>query len=219
MPTSLTTKKTDSPPADDGRRNFDGMSGDGDGDGDKQPERERTPPPEGYRIAIWLTIVSITVLFLALTSAYVFNRAKNHPIVMPWVFWLSTALIFASSITIEIARRALHRRGENRFKFWVSVTMGLGLGFLVAQLTAWSQLIAEGFYINTNFHSGYAYIFTGLHGIHLICGLIALAYVMLRSQERWTALRRRVSVDITALYWHLLDILWVYLFVLLFFWK
>lgn len=190
---------------------------------------ERTPPPEGYRIAILLALVSITMLFLALTSAYIFNRANTHPIVMPRVLWLSTTLIIASSLTMELARRSLRLRHERRFKTWLVVTMMLGLGFLGAQIAAWKDLVESGFYINRNFyngyayirnfHSSYAYIFTGLHGVHLLGGLVALAYLTMRDQATWTAVRRRVSVDVTALYWHFLDGLWIYLLALLFFWK
>ena len=79
------------------------------------------------------------------------------------------------------------------------------LCFLAAQIVLWKSLVASGFYINKNHHSGYAYIFTGLHGAHLIGGLIALGYVMLRERSKWTAVRRRVSVDATVLYWHFLD--------------
>jgi cytochrome c oxidase subunit 3 len=218
MPT-LTKSKTDKPLVSGGGKGSDGAWSDGDGGDDRGPEPERTPPPEGYRIAIRLVIISITVLFLALTSAYIFNRAKNQPIVMPRVLWLSTALIITSSMTMEIARRALRRRLEGRFKIWIGVTMVLGLGFLSAQLVAWNHLIDSGFYLNKNFRSGYAYIFTALHGVHLIGGLIALAHLVLRAQAKWTAVRRRVIVDVTALYWHFLDGLWVYLLALLFFWK
>lgn len=217
MPTTI-SNKTDQPSVGDGGKGLDRLWGDG-GDGDRQPEPERTPPPEGYRIGVWLAIISITMLFLALTSAYVFNRAKNQPIVMPPVFWVSTALILAGSVTSEIAKRSLRRRRGANFKIWISVTMVLGLGFLTAQLMAWRQLVASGFYLNKNFHSSYAYIFTALHGVHLIGGLIALAYVTLRAQVGWTAVRRRVAVDVTALYWHFLDVLWIYLLILLFFWK
>jgi len=80
-------------------------------------------------------------------------------------------------------------------------------------------LSASGFYINRNFHSGYSYLFTGLHGIHLLGGLVALVFITLRRPGRWTAVRRRVAVDVTALYWHFIDGLWVFLFVMLFFWR
>jgi len=218
MPETLTKNKHDVPLTGEGGNGLDGNWGGGEGGGDGQSRPERYPPPEGYRIAVRLALVSITMLFLALTSAYIFNRAKNHPIIMPRALWVSTALILTSSITMEFARRNL-RRSETRFRGWIIATMLLGMGFLVAQLVAWRQLVAEGFYINKNFHSGYAYLFTGLHGVHLMGGLVALGYVTLRASEKWTAVRRRVSVDVTAIYWHFLDGLWVYLLALLFFWK
>jgi cytochrome c oxidase subunit 3 len=224
LATTLTPKKTDTPSA-GGGGHIDHFGGDGGDDGRGGPpggpgwSSERTPPPEGYRLAIRLTLVSVTVLFLALSSAFIFNRAELQPIATPRVLWVSTGFILASSVTIEMARRALRRRIENRFKFWISTTMLLGLCFLGAQLVLWKQLVASGFYVNKNHHSGYAYIFTGLHGTHLIGGLIALAYVTLRDASKWTAVRRRVSVDATVLYWHFLDGLWIYLLVLIFYWR
>jgi cytochrome c oxidase subunit III len=218
VPTTLTPKQTDAPPA--GGGGFDDFGGGGDGGrGGGGWSNERTPPPEGYSLAIRLAIVSITVLFLALSSAYVFNSAMRQPIAAPHVLWVSTSLILLSSLTVEMARRALRRRLENRFRFWISATMLLGLCFLAAQIVLWKRLIASGFYVNRNHHSGYAYIFTGLHGAHLIGGLIALGYMMLRERSKWTAVRRRVSVDATVLYWHFLDGLWIYLLALIFYWR
>src|SRR5262245_13773950 len=108
----------------------------------------------------------------------------RQPIATPPVLWVSTSFILASSITVEMARRALRRRLENRFRLWISVTMLLGLSFLAAQIVLWKSLVASGFYINRNHHSGYAYIFAGLNGAHLIGGLLALAYVMLRERSK-----------------------------------
>lgn len=219
MPATFT--RTDEPRASggEGGKGFEDLPGyGGGGGGDRQPEPERTPPPEGYRVGVWLVLISVTMLFAALTSAYVFNRAQRMPIVMPKVLWVSTAIILTSSVTLEFARRALKRRIERRFRIWIALTTALGFCFLFAQLVAWRDLSESGFYINRNLHSGYSYLFTGLHGIHLIGGLVALAFVTLRDPERWTALRRRVAVDVTALYWHFLDGLWIVLFVLLFFW-
>ncbi|HEY7180014.1 MAG TPA: hypothetical protein VIC84_01285, partial [Blastocatellia bacterium] len=188
MPTTLTPKQTDSPPTGGGGLDDFGGGGDG-GRGGGGWSNERTPPPEGYSLAIRLAMISITSLFLALSSAYVFNNAMRQPIAAPPVLWVSTSLILLSSLTAEMARRALRRRIENRFRFWISATMLLGLCFLIAQLILWKRLDASGFYVNRNHHSGYAYIFTGLHGAHLIGGLIALGYVMLRERSKWTAVR------------------------------
>ena len=220
MPATLTTTKHDEPSMGGGGIGIHDLPGYGGGDGDnRQPEPERTPPPEGYRIGVWLILISVTMLFAALTSAYVFNQAHRQPILMPNILWLSTGVILASSATIEIARRALKRRIESRFRLWIGVTTALGFCFLAAQLLAWRQLSASGFYVNRNFHSGYSYLFTGLHGVHLLGGLVALVFVTLRNPGRWTVLRRRVAVDVTALYWHFIDGLWVFLFLMLFFWR
>lgn len=217
MPATLT--KTDEPKISggDSGKGINGLPGYGGGNG--KPEPERTPPPEGYKIGVWLVLTSVTMLFAALSSAYVFNSAQRMPIVMPKVLWLSTAIILTSSATIEIARRALKRRIEGKFRLWIAATTALGFCFLIAQLLAWRHLSESGFYINRNLHSGYSYLFTGLHGVHLIGGLVALIFVTLRNPAKWTMLRRRVAVDVTALYWHFLDGLWIILFVMLFFWK
>jgi cytochrome c oxidase subunit 3 len=222
MPT-LTDDKLDELELDGGGDfpfDLDGTGGGGDGRGrEPDPLPEYTPPPEGYRIAIWLTLISVTMLFLALASAYVFTRAPQQPIATPRALWISTAIILASSVTMEIARRGLRRRRESRFKTWIGVTMVLGFGFLVSQVIAWRQLVAAGYYVNRNLHSGLAYLFTGLHAAHLVGGLIAVAYMMLRTPARWTAVRRRASMDATALYWHFIDVLWVFLLALVFLWK
>lgn len=220
MPATITRTNDPILGSGEGGKGFDELPGyGGNGEGDHRPEPERTPPPEGYKIGVTLVLISVTMLFAALTSAYVFNSAQRMPIVTPKVLWLSTAIILASSVTIEIARRALKQRIEGKFRLWIAVTTTLGFCFLIAQLVAWRELSESGFYINKNLHSGYSYLFTGLHGVHLIGGLVALAFVTLRNQSRWTVVRRRVAVDVTALYWHFLDGLWLLLFVLLFFWK
>jgi cytochrome c oxidase subunit 3 len=171
-------------------------------------------------MAVMLAMASMTMMFMALTSAYIVNQAKDFFIAVPPILWLSTAVILACSVTIELARRSLWRGAEGRFMRWLAVTTVLGLIFLVAQYLAWRYLRAEGFYVNTNRHSGYAYLFTALHALHLMGGLLALICVMIRAQlGTWTETRQRVSVDATALYWHFLDGLWIFLFILLFFWR
>ncbi len=201
-------------------------TGDGGGGGGMEPEPERTPPPEGYRIGMWLAIVSMSILFISLNVLYFYNLAgqarletRRGSIVMPDVLWLSTGLILLSSFALELGRRALRRRQEPRFRLALVATLLLGGAFLVAQLSAWQALQAAGFYVNRNFRSGYAYIFTALHGVHLVGGLWGLIYLLLRSPAGWTALRRRVSVDVTALYWHFLTGLWLYLWFVVFIWK
>lgn len=223
MPVSSTTERTselEKPEA--GTGGFDTLPPDhgGDDSGGDRRHPERNPPPEGYRIGIWLALASVTMMFLALTSAYVVNQAHVLPLEFPSTFYLSTALILASSLTFELTRKALRQRNESVFMRWLLITAVLGAGFLVAQVIAWRQLVASGFFVNTNRHTGFAYIFTGLHAVHLLGGILGLTYVVLKSRlGTWTAIRRRASVDATAIYWHFLDGLWIYLLLILFAWR
>ncbi len=202
-----------------GRGHFDDLPPGYGGDGGGEGKPELTPPPEGYRIGIWLALASVAMMFLALSSAYVFNSAYRLPLEFPSTFIVSTVIVVASSVTFEISRRALRRRFELRFTRWLKVTLALGVAFLAAQTFAWVQLISSGFYVNTNRHSGFAYIFTALHAIHVLGGIGALSFVLVKSRRRlWTAVRRRSSVDATAIYWHFLCGLWIYILAILFVW-
>jgi cytochrome c oxidase subunit 3 len=99
----------------------------------------------------------------------------------------------------------------------------LGAAFVVSQLLAWRQLVRQGVYVATNPHSSFFYLLTATHGIHLMGGLIALVYLLLRTRRLDTgerALANRSAVaDAVSLYWHFMDGLWIYLFLLLFFWR
>jgi len=182
--------------------------------------------PSRYRIGAWVAIASIVMLFTALTSAYIVRSASGNdwrPIAMPGVLWLSTTLILVSSVTMEISRRSLKSLNDAGYGRWLIVTVGLGLGFLGSQLMAWRQLVRQGVYMASNPHSSFFYLFTAAHGVHLLGGILALSYLMLRTtKKRDTAegeLRRVGAADATTIYWHFLDGLWVVLFMLLFFWK
>ena len=219
MPTTLAKPKSAEPQSGGDGGGFDDLKFYG-GGGDGAPEPERTPPPEGYRLTIRLTLVSVSVLFLTLTIVYLLLDAQAQPIHVPRVLWFSTALVTACSLAVERTRRALWRRHEAAFKRWLWATMALGLVFLSAQYVALQHLTAAGFFATVNKRAWLAFLLTLLHGAHLIGGLLALSYVIVKSQfGDWTALRRRITMDGVALYWHFIDGVWIYLFVLLFLWK
>ena len=219
MPTTLTTPKDKEPQSGHGGGGFDDLKFYG-GSGDDAPGPERMPPPEGYRLTIRLILISVSILFLTLTIVYLILNAQAEPIHMPRVLWFSTAVVTACSLAVERARRALWRRREEGFKRWLWVTMALGLVFLSAQYVGLLHLTAAGFYATVNKRAWLAFLITLLHGAHLIGGLLALSYIIVKSQYGdWTALRRRITMDGVALYWHFIDGVWIFLFALLFLWK
>lgn len=183
-------------------------------------------PSARYRIGAWVVVASILMLFTALSSAYIVRSASSddwRPIAMPRVLWLSTALIMISSLTLEASRRSLKQKFDAAYSRWLLLTGLLGLGFLSAQLFAWRHLVRQGVYIASNPHSSFFYVLTAAHGAHLLGGILALSYLVLRTRKRRNTLegeaRRAGAADAITIYWHFMDVLWIYLFLLLFFWK
>ena len=176
---------------------------------------------------MWVGLASILMLFIALTSAYIVRGVPGLsggdsdwlPIAMPRVLWLTTGVLILSSVTIELARRDLKRNEYSGFKRWISLTTVLGVAFLAGQLMAWQQLTAQGVYINSHPHSSFFYLLTSLHGLHLLGGVIALGYVTVAGLRMRIGFKRRAAVDVTTIYWHFMDGLWIYLFGLLFFFR
>lgn len=179
-----------------------------------------------YRIGMWIAMAAILMMFTSLTSAYIVRAASSNdwaPIPMPRILLLSTALIIISSASIEIARRKLKAALEDSYGRWLMLTTALGVGFLASQLIAWRQLVGRGVYVTSTPHSSFFYLLTATHGVHLMGGLLALVYLVVRSKKLYanvqTQTRRQAAADAVTLYWHFMDGLWIYLFLLLFFWR
>ena len=179
-----------------------------------------------YRLGMWVALAAILMMFTALTSAYIVRFASGNdwrPIAMPRILLLSTALIVASSGSLEVARRKLKAAFESSYNRWLMLTAVLGIAFVGSQLLAWRQLVRQGVYVNTNPHSSFFYLLTATHGVHLLGGLMALIYLLLRTRrterDEQARANKHAVADAVTLYWHFMDGLWIYLFLLLFFWR
>jgi cytochrome c oxidase subunit III len=210
-------KLTDSGGNGDDFNNRNGGDGGGDGNDKRGPE-----PPDPYRIFAWLGMVPISIMFISIAVALVVLRF--HPnafkhwvgLKLPATLWLSTTAIFASSITIELARRALKNGSAFNFKRWWSVTLVLATIFVFSQFYSWLNLVSQGIYFASTFNSSFFYTFTGLHATHVLGGMIALVYISLGARGNRYTFSRLSRVEATALYWHLMDGLWLGLFLLFF---
>lgn len=179
-----------------------------------------------YRIGMWVGLASVTMMFTSLSSAYIVRSSSANdwiPLPMPRVLLASTVLLIASSITLEFARRKLKAALTKEYAKWLVATVVLGLAFLVLQLFAWRQLTAQGIYVSSHPHSSFFYLLTGAHAVHLAGGLLGLGFLWLRSgrivNEALQLAKRQASADAVTIYWHFMDALWIYLFLLLFLWR
>jgi cytochrome c oxidase subunit III len=198
------------------------------GNGSKRGGSFRDPESHAnrYRIGMWVGLASVTMMFTSLSSAYIVRASSANDWIalpMPKVLIVSTILILASSVSLELGRRKLKASLTRAYTQWVVVTVILGVAFLASQLFAWQQLKTWGLYLSTNPHSSFFYLLTGAHAVHLSGGLLGLVFLWLRS--RWITTddailkKRQASADAVSIYWHFMDALWIYLFLLLFLWR
>jgi cytochrome c oxidase subunit III len=182
--------------------------------------------PGAGLLAMRFLLVSITMLFLTIGVAY-HERAQSRVhwqhIQVPPLLWLSTGLILASTWTLEIARSALERKNSLRYAHWLAVTVGIGAAFLASQLFALRELAKQGIYLRNNPHTSLFYVLTGVHGLHLFGGMVALVFLLLTAAQRPEVVlfdfrRQRGRTTTAALYWHFLAGIWLCLFICLVFW-
>jgi cytochrome c oxidase subunit 3 len=168
---------------------------------------------------MWVVLAAIVMMFAALSSAYIILSADQdrRSVSMPPMFFVSTGIIVLSSWTIERAKRSLRRDDRGRYLNWLVVTLVLGLVFLVTQLLGWRELAAQGVYFAAHPHSTFFYLFTAIHGVHLVGGIAGLSYVAVRARRRrqLELVPNQTPAALMALYWHTMDGLWVWLFLLL----
>jgi cytochrome c oxidase subunit 3 len=178
-------------------------------------ERKRIHP---HKFTLWVAMGSIVMMFAGLTSAYVVKRNQTNwlEFSLPAVFWYSTVVILLSSVTIHLAVKSFRAREMSRYKTLITITLLLGLLFSVLQFAGFNALRENGiqlFGIGSNPSASFLGIITGLHVVHVLGGVIALAVVFIRAFSIKNKQYSSVPVEIVSTYWHFVDVLWIYLFI------
>jgi cytochrome c oxidase subunit 3 len=191
--------------------------GDGGGGDDGKMRPNRRVSPGRYYTGIAIAIISVLMFFMALASAFLVRKGGPDwvPVQIPWLLWVNTAVLLASSGTLELARKRLAQADVDGFKrFWLVTTI-LGVIFLVGQVVAWRILVGQGIYLASNPASSFFFIFTGAHGLHLLGGVAGLIYVARRNFDK-AKVTRTVAAEVTSYYWHFMDGLWLFLLALMY---
>ena len=165
-----------------------------------------------------MALAAIVMLFASFTSALIVRKGGSSDwtaIALPRILYFNTMILLASSIAFELSRRALGAGRKGQFRLWLYATSILGVAFLGGQLVAWRELASHGVYLATNPSSSFFYLLTAAHALHLLGGVIALFYLVFRAPQLAAGLKKRVAMDVTAIYWHFMDGLWIYLLILL----
>ncbi len=172
-----------------------------------------------HKFTLWVAIASILMMFAGLTSAFIVksNLVGWRDIKMPNIFWVSTAVIVLSSLTIQMALRAFRQREMKNYRSLMGLTVVLGAAFIVLQWLGFKELWEHQ---NITFKGvaaagQFLYVIFGLHALHVVGGVIALIVLFGKAFLGKTKVYSSVPVEVAATYWHFVDILWIYL--LLFF--
>ncbi|MFZ0880889.1 MAG: cytochrome c oxidase subunit 3 [Candidatus Acidiferrales bacterium] len=181
---------------------------------------------EPSQTGIWVAICAISMSFAALTSAIVVRQgsaADWQRFVLPHVLYFNTAILLASSFTVELARKRMAaavqdsesaKRLHANAVYWLYVTLALGLIFVFGQYLAWRDIAAQGMFLATSPSSSFFYLLTALHGLHVLGGVAGLIYAAHRL-SRNVASAKTNALAAAAVYWHFMDILWVYLLLII----
>jgi cytochrome c oxidase subunit 3 len=170
-----------------------------------------------HKLALWVAIGSIIMMFAAFTSAYVVRRAAGNwlEFKLPDIFMLNTVVILLSSVTIHFAYKGFLSGKEKQYKNLLIATFVLGLLFVILQYKGWESLTAIGATFTVNPSSSFIYVISGLHAAHVLGGLAALTVALTHAYvlPYKPTLRRKQRFELVVQYWHFVDILWVYLMV------
>ncbi|HEY1009390.1 MAG TPA: cytochrome c oxidase subunit 3 [Daejeonella sp.] len=172
------------------------------------------------KFLMWLFIISSFMMFAALTSGFIVytegNAERGIKVLLPKAFIYSTVIIIISSITMHMAYLSAKKLEFGKQKLYTILTILLGIAFFFSQYSAWMVLTDAGaFFVNYNASQSFIYVFTGAHLLHIFGGILMLLYSLIGKMRNIPQVRNLFRIEVTSLFWHFIDILWIYLYVFL----
>ncbi|MGD1072552.1 MAG: cytochrome c oxidase subunit 3 [Bryobacteraceae bacterium] len=195
--------------------------GGGGGGDDRGGRPDRNNQRNASITGILVLMCASIMTFAALVSAMMVRRGLNndwHKLPLPQILYWNTGILVLSSIALDVARRQLRRNKRQLFNWLWSAGTLMGVWFLIGQIIAWEQLASRGFFLQGNPSSAFFYVLTWAHAAHVVGALLAVAYVEFRALRFELGPSRRTWVDVSALFWHFLDILWLGIMGLFVYW-
>jgi cytochrome c oxidase subunit III len=188
-----------------------------------QEEKQRSD--KSYKLLLLFAMLSMTMMFGGLTSAFVVSKARVDwlkDFQMPTSFFISTIVIIGCSITFHLAKKAIQKDNRSTTTAMLLATLVLGIVFVIFQFLGFGQLVEMGYFFTgskSNITTTFLYVVAFLHLLHLAGGLISLLIVIYNHFKQKYNSTQTLGIELGAMYWHFLDLLWVYLFLFLYFFK
>ena len=178
-----------------------------------------------YKLLLLFAMISMTMMFAGLTSAFVVSKSRADwlkDFQLPTAFYFSTVVIISCSLTFHLAKKAIQKNNQTATTTFLLATLALGIGFVILQFVGFGQIVANGYYFTgpeSSITTTFLYIVTVVHLAHLAGGLISLLIIIYNHFKQKYNSTQTLGIELGAMYWHFLDLLWVYLFLFLYFFK
>ena len=169
------------------------------------------------KFALWLFLVTVVMIFAGLTSAYIVRQSEGNWLEydLPTIFWYSSAIVIISSVFLQYAYISAKKDNLVGLRVGISLAVLLGISFLVSQWYSWVALVDENVFFVGNPSGSFLYVFTGLHAVHLISGVIFLIIVLISTYRYKVHSKSLDTLEMATTFWHFLAALWLYLFMFL----
>ena len=188
-------------------------------------DEEKIKKERSAKLILLFAMVSMTMMFAGLTSAFVVSKSRADwlkDFQLPTAFYWSTCVILSCSLTFFLAKKAIKKGNHSQTTLMLLSTLFLGILFVILQFVGFGQIVAEGFYFTgpaSSITTTFLYVVTVMHLLHLAGGIISLLIIIYNHFKQKYNASQTLGIELGAMYWHFLDILWVYLFLFLIFFK
>jgi len=175
------------------------------------------------KMMLWFGIISLSMSFAGLTSAYVVSKERADWLTdfeIPEAFFISLAVILLSSVTVHLAKNAVKKENNSVGMMLLVTTFLLGLAFVFLQFLGFSQIIENGYYFTgseSSITTSFIYLVVIMHLGHIIGGLISVLVVIYNHYKQKYKGGKTLGIELAATFWHFIDILWIYLFLFFYF--
>lgn len=188
-------------------------------------EEHKDRSDRSYKLLLMVAMISMIMMFAGLTSAFIVSKSRVDwlkDFQLPAAFFYSTAVIIGCSVTFHLAKKSIQKDNQNATTGFLLATLALGILFVVLQFAGFTEIVESGYYFTgpeSSITTTFLYIVTVVHLLHLAGGLISLLIIIYNHFKQKYNSTQTLGIELGAMYWHFLDLLWVFLFLFLFFFK
>ena len=188
-------------------------------------EEHKARSARSYKLLLLFAMLSMTMMFAGLTSAFVVSKSRGdwlQNFEMPKAFFVSVVVILLCSVTFHLAKLSIKKDNRKATTNYLLATLVLGFLFVFFQFQGFSEIVKQGYFFTgpeSNITTTFLYVVTVVHLAHLFGGIISLLIIIYNHFKQKYNTTQTLGIELSAMYWHFMDLIWVLLFLFFYFYK